>query len=194
MESSAICFYWSFNFSFTMLEQNISTIHFKEMCNERTQIRVYTNTYVRRWESSVVKRGGSGASGVGEGDPIPTSCLCQVGEAMGGGRPSMDGSSWRWRSRGPWEPHILVPGPVVRRGLPVGLLGKFVHLRQSKRYQWYNVQKSLTGLKQWAVCLTLNKQKILLPASGAEPACSVAAEPRLTAHQLAALPWDLPGG
>lgn len=40
----------------------------------------------------------------------------------------MDGSGWGWRAGGAWEPDILVPGPVVGRGLPVGLLGELVHL------------------------------------------------------------------
>lgn len=40
----------------------------------------------------------------------------------------MNGSGWGWRAGGSWEPDILVPGPVVGRGLSVGLLGKLVHL------------------------------------------------------------------
>lgn len=62
--------------------------------------------------------------------------LSQAGGALGRGGPSMNGSGWGWRAGGSWEPDILVPGPVVGRGLPVGLLGKFVHLKKhNKRCQ-----------------------------------------------------------
>lgn len=89
-----------------------------------------------------MKHGGGGASGVGVGvgvgAPVPASRsrLCHAGEALGRGGPSVDGSGWGWRAGGSWESDILVPGPVVRRGLPVGLLREFVHLRQrNKRCQ-----------------------------------------------------------
>lgn len=77
-----------------------------------------------------MKDGGGGASGVGVGTPIPASLLCQAGGSLGGGGPSMDGPGWGWRAGGSWEPDILVPGPVVGRGLSVGLLGKLVNLGQ----------------------------------------------------------------
>lgn len=58
----------------------------------------------------------------------------------------MDRSSWRWRaggSWGSWEPDVLIPGPVIRRGLPVGLLGKLIHLGHrneciAKYIVWYS--------------------------------------------------------
>lgn len=62
------------------------------------------------------------------GAAVSASRLYHAGGALGGGGPSMDGSGWGWRAGGAWEPDILVPGPVVGRGLPVGLLGELVHL------------------------------------------------------------------
>ena len=45
----------------------------------------------------------------------------------------MDGSGWGRGTGRSWEPDVLIPRPVVRRGLPVGLLGKLVHLGQRNK-------------------------------------------------------------
>lgn len=90
-------------------------------------------TYWSRWESCVVKHGWCGASRVGMGVSVSASRLSQAVGALGGGGTTMDGPGWGWRAGGSWDPDILVPGPVVRRGLPVGLLGELVHLGQRNK-------------------------------------------------------------
>lgn len=84
------------------------------------------------------------------GISVSASRLAQTGGYLGGGGPTMDRSGWRWRAGGSWEPDVLIPGPVIRRGLPVGMLGKLVHLGQrnkciDKRISmvvWYSKHKA----------------------------------------------------
>lgn len=130
-------------------------------------------TYLSRWESCVVKHGWCGASRVGVRVSVSTSLLAQVWGALGRGGPTMDGSGWGWRAGWYWESDVLVPGPVVRRGLSVGVLGKLVHLGQSmvqlaKKYEErstaasFYFSKKVLSLK---LCnhLMLAKNVLLLP-------------------------------
>ena len=91
-------------------------------------------TYLSRCESCVVQHGWCGASGVGVGVHESASLLSHVWGALGGGGPTVDGSGWGRGAGRSWEPDVLIPGPVVRRGLPVGLLGKLVHLGQRNKW------------------------------------------------------------
>lgn len=51
----------------------------------------------------------------------------------------MAGSGWGWEPRVPRvprNPDVLVPGPVVRGGLSVGLMGELIHLGQRSNIQF----------------------------------------------------------
>ncbi len=67
------------------------------------------------------------------GASVSASRLSQAGGALGGGGATVDGSGWGRRAGRSREPDVLVPGPVVRSGLSVGVLGKLVHLRKRKQ-------------------------------------------------------------
>lgn len=59
---------------------------------------------------------------------VSASRLPQAGGALRGGGSTMNGSGRGRRARRSWESDVLIPGPVIRWGLPVGLLGQLVHL------------------------------------------------------------------
>lgn len=90
-------------------------------------------SYLSRCEPCVVQHGWCWASGIGVGVHESASLLSHVWGALGGGGPTVDGSGWGRGAGRSWEPDVLIPRPVVRRGLPVGLLGKLVHLGQRNK-------------------------------------------------------------
>lgn len=95
-----------------------------------TWIRPKPITYMWSCEAWVWKHVRRGASRVGMDVPKSAPRLCHAGGALRWRRPSMDGSGWRrWASR-TRESDVLVPGPVVRSGLSVRLMGKLVNLGQ----------------------------------------------------------------
>lgn len=71
--------------------------------------------------------------------PIPAPRLCEAGGGLRGRGAPMDGSGW-WSGAGrSWESDVLIPRPVVWRGLPLGLVGELVNLDQASIQQLSNI-------------------------------------------------------